>query len=166
MLRSGGEGCAPIGKNDIDVEPHKLGSEFSETLVASFREAILDRNRPPFDPAKLPQPLHERSGPLRLRRSSTRTKKSDGRQLAGLLALRRDGPRNGAAEKTYKRPASHAVALCGVEARYFYSTSSIGSGSPPNAFCASTAAMNGSRSPSSTSDGVGEVTPVRRSFTI
>ena len=40
------------------------------------------------------------------------------------------------------------------------------SGPPPNARCASTAAMNGSRSPSSTSDGADEVTPVRRSFTI
>ena len=40
------------------------------------------------------------------------------------------------------------------------------SGPPPNAFCASAACMNGSRSPSSTPP-VSEVdTPVRRSFTI
>ena len=50
--------------------------------------------------------------------------------------------------------------------RLRYSTSSTCSGPVPNAFCASVASMNGSRSPSSTPP-VSEVcTPVRRSFTI
>ena len=47
-----------------------------------------------------------------------------------------------------------------------YSTSSTLSGPPPNAFCASAACMNGSRSPSSTPAESDVETPVRRSLTI
>jgi murein DD-endopeptidase MepM/ murein hydrolase activator NlpD len=47
-----------------------------------------------------------------------------------------------------------------------YSTSSTFSGPPPNAFCASAACMNSSRSPSSTPAVFDEETPVRKSFTI
>ena len=46
------------------------------------------------------------------------------------------------------------------------STSSTLVGPPPSMRCASEASMNWSRSPSSTSSGVPETTPVRRSFTI
>jgi hypothetical protein len=47
-----------------------------------------------------------------------------------------------------------------------YSTSSTFAGPVPNAFCASAAAMNSSRSPSSTAPVLEVETPVRRSFTI
>jgi hypothetical protein len=47
-----------------------------------------------------------------------------------------------------------------------YSTSSTSFGASPNAFCASAAAMNSSRSPSSTAPVLEVDTPVRRSFTI
>ena len=47
-----------------------------------------------------------------------------------------------------------------------YSTSSIEAGGAPKARCASVAAMNSSRSPSSTPEVSDVCTPVRRSFTI
>jgi hypothetical protein len=47
-----------------------------------------------------------------------------------------------------------------------YSTSSMSFASPPNAFCASAASMNWSRSPSSTPPVFEVETPVRKSFTI
>jgi hypothetical protein len=47
-----------------------------------------------------------------------------------------------------------------------YSTSSTSAGSPPKTFCANAAAMNWSRSPSSTAPVFEVETPVRRSFTI
>jgi hypothetical protein len=68
-----------------------------------------------------------------------------------LRALRRDAQCGGNAKRWIEQP---------------YSTSSTSTGSSPKAFCASAAAMNSSRSPSSTAPVLEVCTPVRRSFTI
>jgi uncharacterized membrane protein YkvA (DUF1232 family) len=82
------------------------------------------------------------------------------------------------AERLGRLPASRSAAtiimllwvMCAIWAAWMfnqaYSTSSTCSGPAPLMRWASEACMNSSRSPSSTSSGVPEVKPVRRSFTI
>jgi hypothetical protein len=49
--------CAPRCDDDVDFEPNKLGRDFDEAIVASFRPAILNYNGACLDPAELAQPL-------------------------------------------------------------------------------------------------------------
>ena len=44
--------CGSPGDNDIDLEADELGSNFGETLRASFRPAILNRDGATLAPAE------------------------------------------------------------------------------------------------------------------
>src|SRR5262249_30890750 len=78
--------------DDIDLEPDELGRDLSETLGASLRPAILDRNGPILDPAEFAQPLHKCGDPRALRRRRGRTQEPNGRQPSRLLRARRERP--------------------------------------------------------------------------
>src|SRR5262249_21022565 len=80
--------------DDIDLEPDELGRDLSETLGASLRPAILDRNGPILDPAEFAQPLHKCGDPRALRRRRGRAQEPNGRQLSRLLRGRRERPRS------------------------------------------------------------------------
>ncbi len=69
-------------------------------------------------------------------------------------------------ESVDNHPNEDPLLRAGGPKHEIYSTSSTFAGPVPNAFCASAAAMNSSRSPSSTAPVLEVLTPVRRSFTI
>ena len=49
--------------NDIDLEPNEFGRDLGESLAASVRPTILDRDGAAFDPAKFAQPLYKSGDP-------------------------------------------------------------------------------------------------------
>src|SRR5262249_57916731 len=95
--------------DDIDLKPDELGRDLSETLGASLRPAILDRNGPILDPAEFAQPLHKCGDPRALRRRRGRAQEPNGRQLSRLLRARRERPRRSAAEQRDERAPSHSI---------------------------------------------------------
>src|SRR5262249_41064412 len=114
--------------DDIDLEPDELGRDLSETLGASLRPAILDRNGPILDPAEFAQPLHKCGDPRALRRRPGRAQEPNGRQLSRLLRARRRRPRRSHAAKQRDEvaPSDHSITS---SAR----TSSVGDTSKPRA---------------------------------
>src|SRR3546814_3927717 len=87
----------------------------------------------------------------------------EGADILFLVML--DERRRAVARRQHERQAGHRGQPHSGPSPQPHSTSSTSTVSPVTR-CDSAAAMKSSRSPSSTSDGVGEVTPVRRSFTI
>ena len=86
--------CSCRCNNDVDLEPDELSGDLGETLVPTLRPAILDRDRPALDPAKLAQPLHKSGDPLARDRRRARAQESDGRELRPLLRPCRQRPRS------------------------------------------------------------------------
>src|SRR5262249_7188607 len=85
--------------DDVNLEPHELGPDLSESLAATLRPAILDRDRAAFDPAQFAQALDKRGDPQAPSRNLASTQQSDSRQLSRLLHARRERTRRHAAEQ-------------------------------------------------------------------
>ena len=68
--------------NRIHVQPDEFSHKLGETLVASLRPPILNRDITTFNPTKFAQSLHEGGSPLPLARRRTLSKKPDSRQFA------------------------------------------------------------------------------------
>ena len=80
--------------NDVDLESDELGRDLGEALGASFRPAILDRDRPTLDPAEFMQSLRKSGDPFAGGRTRALTRKPNSPQLPGLLAVRLKRPRD------------------------------------------------------------------------
>src|SRR5215510_100380 len=96
-------------ENDIDLEPDQFGGNLSETLAAALRPANLNRDVATFHPTEFAQPLHECGEPLALDQGRGGAQESDGRQLVGLLRMRRERPRRRAAEQRDERAPLHSI---------------------------------------------------------
>src|SRR5262249_746438 len=81
-------------ENDIELGPDQFGGDVSETLAAALRPANLNRDVATFHPTEFAQPLHECGEPLALDQGRGGAQESDGRQLAGLLRVGRERPRD------------------------------------------------------------------------
>jgi hypothetical protein len=54
----GGVGIVGARRNDeADPKPVEVSGEFRDALVLALRQAVLDRDVEPLDPAERPQPL-------------------------------------------------------------------------------------------------------------
>ena len=80
-------------KNDIDLEPDKLGGDLREPLEASVCPAIFNRDGAALDPAEFTQPLHKDGDQLALSCRRARAQVPDGWRR-WLLRARRERPRD------------------------------------------------------------------------
>jgi hypothetical protein len=106
--------------NDIDLHPDKLGCQLGKAFAASLGPAIFNRDGAAFDPAELAQPLHKSGDPIAPSRKRTRAQEPDGRELGGLLRVRRERPRG----------------CCAAEQRDEVAPPHVGHGLPPFPVCA------------------------------
>src|SRR5262249_13041171 len=96
--------------NDVDLVSNELGRNLREALVASFRPAILDRDRPTLDPAEFMQSLRKSGDPFAGGRTRALTRKPDSPKLPGLLRTHRERPRGRAAEQRNELAATdHSI---------------------------------------------------------
>ena len=96
--------------NRIHVQPDEFSHELGETLVASLRPPILNRDITTFDPTKFAQSLHKSGCPLPLARRRTLSKKPDSRHFACLLRPRRERQRRSrTAEQRDELATDHSI---------------------------------------------------------
>ena len=67
-------------------ESDELGRDLGEALTTTLGPAILDRDRPPLDPAELAQSMRKSGGPQSVGRRRGHPQEPDGRQLHLLRA--------------------------------------------------------------------------------